>query len=83
MVHDRLKRIRQADDRFGGTEHEITIALHDIGRTAEHVALGLLIKIQEHIAAEHDVEDAEMREIASRLSARNCTMARISGAICQ
>ena len=64
-VRHRLEAVGQADHRLGRAEHEIAVALGDARDAVEHADLGLLVEIDQHVAAEHHVERAEMREIAA------------------
>jgi drug/metabolite transporter (DMT)-like permease len=49
----------QADHGLGAAEHQEAVALRDVGNTFEHVDLGDLIEVDQHIAAEHHVEAPE------------------------
>ena len=60
LVGDRLEAIGQPDHGLGGAEHQKAVALGDVGDALEHADLGRLIEIDQHVAAEHHVEPAEM-----------------------
>ena len=65
LVRDRLERVGQTDHGLGRAEQEISIGRHDARDPLEHVDLGRLVEIDQHVAAEHDVERAEVREVAA------------------
>jgi drug/metabolite transporter (DMT)-like permease len=55
-VGHRAKARGQADDCFGAAEYQEAVALRHVGNAFEHVDLGRLVKVDQHIAAEHHVE---------------------------
>src|SRR6516225_3378031 len=62
-----LEALGQSYHRLGGAEHEISITTHDPRQAIEHTALRLLVKIEQHVAAEHHIEYPEMGEIADQV----------------
>src|SRR5262249_6094345 len=67
LLGQRFERVGQADDGLGRAQHEKAVRSHDLGKTLEHVDLGLLVEIDQHVAAEHHVERAELREIVQQV----------------
>src|SRR5262245_15015880 len=66
-VRVRLELVGEADHRLGGAQHEIAVALDLTRQTVEHDDLGVLIEVDQHVAAEHDIECAKRREIIEQV----------------
>src|SRR6516162_3269314 len=64
---NRLEGLGQSYHRLGGAEHEISITIHDPRQAIEHTALRLLVKIEQHVAAEHHIEYPEMGELVDQV----------------
>ena len=63
----RLERVGEADHCLGSAEREETVGLHALGESSENLRLHLLIEIDQHVAAEDDVELTEMREVGQQV----------------
>jgi len=62
-----LEAFDETDDGLGGAEHQIAVTRGDARQAIEHVDLGLLVEINQHVTAEDDVELAELDEIAEQI----------------
>src|SRR5450631_4385657 len=62
-----LEGVGQPDHRFGGAEHQKAIGLGRLGEAVEYVGLGILVEIDQDVAAEDDVEDAKMGKILQQV----------------
>src|SRR6516225_3854294 len=66
-VRDRFEAFGQSDDGLGCTEHQITVTIQILRQTVKNADLRRLVEIDEHVAAEHHVEYAELRKIADQV----------------
>src|SRR5439155_24139073 len=62
-----LELVGEADHRLGGAQHEIAIAIDLTRQTVKHRDFHVLIEVDQHIAAEHDVERAKRPEIIEQV----------------
>src|SRR5665213_4065698 len=67
FVGKRLERVGQPHHGFGGAEDEVAIIGYLPCEPVEYTDLGFLIEINQHVAAEHDVERTERREIVEQI----------------
>src|SRR5262249_43822399 len=81
-VLQRAERLGETDHRLGGAEHQEAVGLEHLGDAVEHADLGLLIEIDQHAAAEHDVEIAEMGEVAITVTVHSIDTAPLSRQDC-
>src|SRR5262249_48084764 len=59
VVGHRPETRGQADHRLGAAEHQEAVALRHVGDPFEHVDLGGLVEVDQHVAAKHHVEASE------------------------
>ena len=64
--HD-LEAVDQPDHGLRRAEHQIAVARRGAGHAVEHVDLGLLVEIDQHVAAEDHVEQAELGKVAEQV----------------
>src|SRR5207249_11586692 len=62
-----LELLGEADHGLGGAQHEIAVALDLTRQTIKHNDLVILVEVDQHIAAEHDVEYAKRPEIIEQV----------------
>ena len=67
LVGDRLEAVGQPDHRLGAAQHQEAVALGDAGDALEHADLGGLIEVDQHVAAQHQIEAAEMGEVVEQV----------------
>src|SRR5690348_14879118 len=67
LVADHLEAVGQAHHGLGGAEHQKTVAGGDARQPIEHVDLGLLVEIDQHVAAEDQIEDAEVGKVRQQV----------------
>src|SRR5947209_3053205 len=60
----RREAVGQSEHGLGRSEQEVAVMLGNPGDALEHGSLGLPVEIDQHVAAEHHVEEAETREIS-------------------
>src|SRR5262245_63392920 len=58
-VGERLECVGQAYDGLGGPKHKVSVVRHLARNAVEHGGLGVLIEIDQHVSAKHDVECAQ------------------------
>ena len=63
----RLERVGQTDDGFRRAQHEEAVRFHRLGETVEDVDLGVLIEIDQDVAAEDDVECPELGKVVQQI----------------
>ena len=62
MLRMRREGVRQPDHGLGGAEHDRASRVEGAGEAAQHVGLRGGVEIDQHVAAEDDVEGAELGE---------------------
>src|SRR6478672_5200875 len=67
LVRKRPKTVSQPYHRLGAAQHQEAVALGDAGDTLQHANLGGLIEIDQYIAAQHQIEAAEMAEVVEQI----------------
>src|SRR5436190_7741655 len=66
-VYHGLERGNQSHHRFRRAQHEITVSRDHLRDALKHTALHVLLKIQEHIPAEDDIKNAELRQLPNQV----------------
>lgn len=67
FVGERFERLGEADDSLRGPEHQKPVFGHLPGDPIEDGDLGLLVEIDQHVAAEDDIEIAQHRKIVKQV----------------
>src|SRR5215510_15445364 len=67
-VGERLECVGQAYDGLGGPKHKVSVVRHLARNAVEHGGLGILIEIDQHVSAKHDVECAQRGEIVKEIN---------------
>src|SRR5665213_956219 len=62
-----LEDVGQPDHRFGCAEHEKAVRFGHLGKAVEYVDLGVLIEIDQNVAAEDHVESSELGKIVQQI----------------
>ena len=57
----------QPDHRFRRTQHQEPVRLRYPGEAVEDVDLGILVEIDQHVAAEHHIENSELGKIVQQI----------------
>src|ERR1700730_2856844 len=58
-----LEDVGQPDHRFGCSQHEEPVRFVRLGEAVENVDLGVLIEVDQNVAAEDHIEDPELGKI--------------------
>src|SRR5262245_13935361 len=67
-VGERLECVGQAYDGLGGPKHKVSVVRHLARNAVEHGGLGILIEIDQHVSAKHDVECAQRGEVVKEIA---------------
>src|SRR3546814_959608 len=64
---DLLESIGDTEHSLGTAEIEEAVGRHDLSNATQHLALGGLVEVDQHVAAEHHVELPEHRRIVEQI----------------
>src|SRR6266545_870431 len=67
LVGERLEAVGEADHGLGRAQHQIALAVEAARQAFEYADLGVVIEIDQHVAAEHQVEHAELAEVLQQV----------------
>src|SRR5260221_562921 len=70
LVGNELEAACETDDGLGPAKRQEAVTLGDVGDAIEHRGFGGLIEIDQHVAAEHHIESAEMRKVVEQVERR-------------
>ena len=60
------------EERFRSSEHEETIGCDDLPESRKKIFFKILLKVNRHISAEHEIENTEAREIVLEVPFFEC-----------
>src|SRR3546814_10538504 len=66
-ARNHLESIGDTEHSLGTAEIEEAVGRHDLSNATQHLALGGLVEVDQHVAAEHHVELPEHRRIVEQI----------------